>query len=573
MATVVAIRVGDTSPDWFGPLFLAVGLGSGLTTGAAVLFNTRRERLGPRALAAALTRVWREPTAAWALFLFGCLLTLPLFALQTTVLLQDSDSARLLASVLYVQHHGPEYLVETQETLLPHLILSPAVVLGGIPATKLVSILSLQALAGVVAFLAWRLNRSVFAALVAVVALTTLTAVLERAFLLPMYPLMLALGFLGVYLARRATVADTPRGRWGYAGAAGLCLVGSIEAHQVGQLFLVLTAFLVLTVRPREALRGLSRVSLAFAVFYLPRAVINLMEGGLSHFFSNRVDFWVTKGYLVPIQRDFWDLARTDYPEWFSRAPEGLLNLVGWGGLLTFALGAAALAVWRGPIRWFAVGWVLFFAAVVIYLRLPFYPRYFSILTVGACLAASATLTHLLRSPSGRSRRLAVLGAVLLAGFSAVAYYAMLREAHKLQGQVLGGPYDRLAALIPPDQGVIGTRSNYLNFTSTDVRAYGEQFLSEKEYVTFLTWPSDEAVLNVMRRHDARWVVVPKRPTRWVNEYHNVWLQPAYGKVARYPAMVATSPDFCQVKRVGRVRLYRLNVGRPPLKDCPATAG
>lgn len=573
MATVAATRVGNTSPAWFGLLFLAVGLGSALTTGVGVLFNARREKLEPRALAAVLTRVWREPTAAWVLFLFGYLLTLPLFALQTMVLLRDSDSARLLASVLYVQHHGPEYLVETQETLLPHLIMSPAVALGGIPAAKLVSILSLQALAGVVAFLAWRLNRSVFAALVAVLALTTLTAILERAFLLPMYPLMLALGLLGVYLARRATVADTPRGRWGYAGAAGLCLFGSIEAHQVGQLFLVLTAFLVLTVRPREALRGLSRVSLAFAVFYLPRAVINLTEGGLSHFFSNRVDFWVTKGYLVPIQRDFWDLARTDYPEWFSRAPEGLFHLVGWGGLLTVALGTAALAVWRGPMRWFAVGWVVFFAGVVVYLRLPFYPRYFSILTVGACLAASATLTHLLRRPSARLRQLAVLGAVLLAGFSAVAYYSMLREAHKLQDQVLGGPYNRLAPLIPPDQSVIGTRSNYLNFTSTDVRAYGEQFLSEKDYVTFLTWPSDEAILDVMRRHDARWVVVPKRPNRWVTKYHNVWLRPAYGKVARYPAMVATSPDFCQVKRVGGVRLYKLNIDGPPLKRCPPGAG
>jgi len=571
MATVVAVQVGDTSPDWFGQVFLAVGLGSGLTTGVAVLFNTRRERLGPRALAAALTRVWREPTAAWVLFLFGWLLTLPLFALQTTVLLQDSDSARLLASVLYVQHHGPEYLVETQETLLPHLILSPAIALGGIPAAKLVSILSLQALAGVVAFLAWRLNRSVFAALVAVLALTTFTAILERAFLLPMYPLMLALGFLGVYMARQATVVDTPQGRWGYAGAAGLCLVGSIEAHQVGQLFLVLTAFLALTVRPVEALRGLSRVSLAFAVFYLPRAVINLMEGGLSHFFSNRVDFWVTEGYLVQIQRDFWDLARSDYPEWFSRAPEGLLTMVGWGGLLTIALGTAALAVWRGRIRLFALVWVLFFAAVVIYLRLPFYPRYFSILTVGACLGASATLAHLLRSPSGRSRRLAVGGAVLLAGFSAVGYYATLSKAEKLQGQVW--PYKRLTALIPPDQGVIGTRSNYLNFTSTDVRAYGEQFLSEKDYVTFLTWPSDEAVLEVMRRHDARWVFVPRRPRRWVSKYHNVWLRPAYGKVARYPAMVATSPDFCQVKRVGGLRLYRLNLSGPLLKHCAASAG
>jgi len=354
LATVVGIRIGRTSADWFTPLFLTVGVGSGVTTVVGGSVSARRERLGARTLAAALTRVWREPAGAWVLVLFGWLLTLPLFALHTTVVLADSDSARLLASILYVQRNGPGYLVETQETVLPHLLMGPLVALGGIPAAKLVSIVSLQALAGVVAFLAWRLNRSVFAALVAVLALTTLTAILERAFLLPMYPLMLALGFLGVYLARRATVADTPRRRWGYAGVAGLCLFGSIEAHQVGQLFLVLTAFLVLTVRPGQALRGLSRVSLAFAVFYLPRAVINLMEGGLSHFFSNRVDFWVTKGYLVRIQRDFWGLARSDDPEWFSRAPEGLLTMLGWGGLLTVALFTAVLAAWRCRLLRFA---------------------------------------------------------------------------------------------------------------------------------------------------------------------------------------------------------------------------
>jgi hypothetical protein len=503
-------------------------------------------------------------------FLFGWLLSLPLFALHTTVLMADSDSARLLASVLYVQRNGPEYLVETQETLLPHLVMGPFVALGGIAAAKLVSILSLQALAGVVAFLAWRLNRSVFGVLVALLGLATLTAILERAVLLPMYPLMLALGFFGVYLARATITADAPGRRMLYAAGAGLCLFASTEAHQVGQLFLVLAAFLVVTARPAVALRGLASVYAAFAVFYVPRAVINVLDGGLSYFFSNRVDFWATQDYLVPIQEEFWHLTRTDYPVWFSRVPEGVLTVIGWGGLPTIALGIAALGIWRGRLRWFALAFVLFSFAVTIYLRLPFYPRYHSVLLVGACLGAGTTLTFLMRRSTTWSRRLAMLGAASLVVFGGLGYYATLDEARQRQGKVLDGSHKRLAARIPPGEGVIGTRSNYLNFTTTDPRAYGEQFLTEKEYATFLTWPSDEAVVEVMRRHDIRWVFVPRKPERWVEGYHNIWLQPTHGKLARYHREVAASASFCRVKNARGARLYRINLEGPPLAHCPA---
>jgi hypothetical protein len=572
LATVAPVQVAGTSADWFAPLFFAIALTSGITTAVAAGVYARRENLTGRELVADLTRVWREPTGGWVLFLFGWLVTLPLYGLHTTVIHADSDSARLLASMLYVQRNGPEYLVETQENLLPHLVMAPAVALGGIPAAMLVSIVSLQALAGVVAFLAWRLNHSIIAPLGSLLGLMTFTAIVERAFLLPMYPLMLALGFLGVYLARRTIAANAPRGRWAYAVAAGLCLLASIEAHQVGQLFLALTAFLVVTATPAVALRRLAQVYLAFAVVFLPRAVINLMDGGLSYFFSNRVDFWVTKDYLVPIQVEFWDLARTDYTEWFSRAPEGALNVMGWGGLLTAALGIAALGVWRGRLRWFALAFAVFFAAVALFLRLPFYPRYHSVLLVGACLGAGTTLAFLLRRPSPLSRRLAVLGAALLALFGAFGYYAKLDEARDRQEWILSGPYKRLAARIPAGERIIGTRSIYLNFTTTDPRAYGEQFLTEEEYVAFLTWPSDEAVIAIMRQHDIGWVFVPRRAEYWVGAYHNIWLRPAHGKVARYHLEVGISPSFCLVKRIRGVQLYRLNLEGPLLRRCRAGA-
>jgi hypothetical protein len=91
------------------------------------------------------------------------------------------------------------------------------------------------------------------------------------------------------------------------------------------------------------------------------------------------------------------------------------------------------------------------------------------------------------------------------------------------------------------------------------VRTYGGQFLTEREYVTFLTWPSDAAVIDVMRRHDIEWVFVPQQPWKWVKRYNNIWLVPKYGREARYNREVKKSPSFCRALRVGGAALYKLD--------------
>jgi hypothetical protein len=120
-----------------------------------------------------------------------------------------------------------------------------------------------------------------------------------------MYPMMLALGYAGTFLAYRAIVSESRR-RTVFAAFAGLSLALSPEAQPVGQIFILLPALLVLGTGFRRALPALIRVYLSLAVFLLPRVIINLSEGGLSHVLSYRVDFWITKGYLIEIQKDFF---------------------------------------------------------------------------------------------------------------------------------------------------------------------------------------------------------------------------------------------------------------------------
>lgn len=579
--TVLGLLDGRGPGDaWLRPLavFVALGLAGGFTTVVATVLVARSTPLRVRELPYLPIRVWRESANGWTMFLFGCLLTIPAFALYTPVLAGDSDSARLLASILYVQDNGVDYLIETQEVLLPHILLSPIVALGGISALQVFNELSVVALGGVVAFIAWRLTRSLPVVLAGVLALNSLPAILERAYRLPMYPTMLSLGFLGVYLSHRAIVAENRSGRWRNAVLAGLCLVLAFEAHQVGQLFLVVTALLVVTARPSSALAGLGRVYLVVAVLSIPRLVLNVLEGGFSALHSNRVDFWITKGYLKPIQADFFYLPVQDsLGEYLGKAPGSLLDIWGSTGLLTVALGLIGLMAMSRRLRRFALVCACLLLAVALYRRLPFYTRYFSFLLVGSALAAGLAFSWFLRRSSRARRATVVLGLVGLLASAAVSYRGTVENLQDLERAIANGAYERFANEIPPNGGVIGTRAVYLNLVATDVRTFGGQFLTEREYVTLLTWPSERAVIDLMRRHDVEWIFVPRRPSKWVARYNDIWLLPNYGKPARYHEEVKQSPSFCRVRKVRSAVLYKLDpvddAGRVPESRLCETSG
>jgi hypothetical protein len=425
-------------------------------------------------------------------------------------------------------------------------------------------------LTGVVAFLAWRITGSSVGALTAALALTSIGPILERASLAPMYPTMLALGFLGLYFAYRAATVEELSRRWRAAVLAAICLVASMEAHQVGQLFVVLSVLLFLAMPSRRAGVGLASVYLCLAVLYIPRAVINLADDGFSHFFENRVEYWITKDYLTWIQTEMFhypsDLSLGQYLE---KLPRGLLDAWGAAGWLTLGLGLASLLLAPARLRRFIIACTLVLLAALIHFQAPFFPRYLSLFLVGSALAAGVTIGALARRravPWGAAAVAAIAGLLVA---NAVSYHVELDHFRTAQAAVLHGPYRQLAREIGSGEGVLGTRSFYLNQTSTNPSAYGGQFLSELEYRTLLTWPSDAAVIDVMRRHDAEWVLVPQGRAVWVARYNNIWLGRAYGEHARYPREVARSPSFCLVRRVRGASLYWLKTSPEMRRPLP----
>jgi hypothetical protein len=562
LATVGLVYGRGPGDAWLTLLkfLVALGLVAALITAVSARFVARSVPMSASEVRPLLIQVWRASANGWTMFFAGCALALPAFALYTPALVGDSDSARLVASILYVQDNGIDYLVDTQEVFLPHILLGPILALGGVSAVQVFNVVSVVLLSGVVAFISWRLTRSPLAVLAGVLALDSLPAILDRAYRLPMYPTMLAFGFLGVYLSHRAIVAENRSRSWLHGVLAGLCLVLTFEAHQVGQLFLVATGLLVVTARPSAALPGLARVYLAVAVVSIPRLVINVSEGGLDHFLSNRVDFWITNGYLRPIQDELFDLpVRDRLGEYVQKVPEGLLDVWGSPGLLALVLGVVGLVTTSRTLRRFALVCACFMIAVALYRRLPFYTRYFSLLLVGSALAASLAFSGPLgRIP--RARRTAVaVGLVGLLASAVVSYRGTIENLQGFERAGVNGPYLRLANAIPPGGGVIGTRSVYLNFASTDVRAFGGQFLTEQEYVTFLTWPSERAVMDLMHKHDLEWIFVPSRAWRWVGRYNDIWLLPNHGEPARYFREVKQSASFCRAKKVQGASLYKLD--------------
>jgi hypothetical protein len=553
-AALLGTNRSSSSVFWF--LAAAVALAA-LVTGALV-WSVSSTGAGSRP--DSLLRAFERPVGGWLCFLSGCLLALPVVSLYSRALAGDSDSGRLLASILYVQREGVDRLTETQEVLLPHALLAPIVSLGEIPGLQAFNVLSVLALTGVVAFLGWRLTGSIVGALSSALALTALGLILERAYRVPMYPTMLALGFLGLYLSYRATMEKRRARRWLTAALAGICLIGSMEAHQVGQLFVLLSALLLVAYPTRQGLSGLGRVYLCTAVLYIPRALVNLADGGLNHFFLNRVDYWVTEGYLRSIQVEMFDYPRDlSLGEYLRELPGGFLGAWGATGGLTLALGVASIFFAPPRLRRFIIASGLVLMIVLVGLKVPFFSRYFSLLLVGSAIAAGLTIAALMRRETFRWRAAAALAVLGLAVASAFNYYVQLDRLHDMKALRQYVIYRQLAREIAPGEGVIGTRSFNVNNASTGPRAYGGDFLSEPEYVTFLTWPSDAAVIDLMRRHDVQWVFVPDVPWRWVARYNDIWLGPAYGEEARYHREIRKSRNFCLERRIDYAALYRLD--------------
>ena len=541
-------------------------------------------RGGLRGAGRRLTRVWLDPPGGWVGFALGAIVSFPLYALFTQVLFGDPDSARIVAATRYLVdgHNAVDYFTTTQEPFLPPLLLAPAVAFDKLAAVKFVGLVSLQVMAGVTAYITFKVTRSLWGAAASAVTLMCLTAVTERAVKVPMYALMLTLGYVGAWYAYRAVVDRSVT--WRYAVPAGVCLGLAQEAHGVGQLFLAVP-LLVAVFAPtlRDAVGPLLRTYGVVLAVMIPRIVVNLADGGLTAATSPRGDYWITKGYVVELQNRFWVYdgvteARTDF---LRQLPGRFVDLLGPEGWVVVALAVLGivLSVRRRALV-FVLGAVGFLALAFTIKRIPSFSRYYAPfwpglgVLVGAGVAAMAR-----RKPVG------VLGAVVVSSvLVTVAFVTLGRDARNYESQranIETNAIRGIVSTVDDDKGIIGARSTQVFYSvGTDIQTWGDQFLSEDEYATYLTWPSDREVLALLEEHDIGWVYITSKRQLEL-DYNDTWLEPAHGASARHVDRIAASPNFCpRYENLGHI-VYKVGpcpdggpldapeVAPPPVAEVP----
>jgi hypothetical protein len=524
------------------------------------------ERPSPGVGLRSVVAFWRDPPRPAVSFPVGALLAIPVLGLYHPALFQDSDSARLVASIRYVQQGHFDYFADTQEQLLPHVLLGPAMLVAGMSGLKMAAALSVLVLGGVVAYVTYRLTGVMWASAAAVVGLFCMSGVFERVIRLPMYPTMLALGYFGGWLCYRAV--SEPESRWRCALPAGICLALAQEAQGVGQLFLAVPLLVVVFApRLRSGLLQLARVGAGVALVLIPRLAINLAEGGTSHLTTFRSDYWITEGYVVRIQNDFWFYQgiSEDVGDYLGKLPGRFVEtLGGQGWLVLVAAGLACLAGCRGVrSRLFTFLALAFFVLAITLKPVPPFARYYSPVWPGVAILAGvlvATLVRRRRSwlTTGALRAVgAGLSVALVVGASLTYRDAVDLTERQRRGMELQ-PFREFVAAIDDGKGVIGARAHVTLLSVTaDLPTWGDQFLTEREYVTFLTWPSDAAVIAMMERHDIGWVLVHAM-IGLETAYNNTWLGPRHQDTVRHTAALAQSPNFCRYMSAAGFVLYRL---------------
>jgi 4-amino-4-deoxy-L-arabinose transferase-like glycosyltransferase len=570
VATVVMLGVQRATAT---ALDTRLGHPAGVRTGAVVagalavvlfVILTRRDRPRARDVPGLVVRVWTDPPGPWVAAPLGALLAVPLLSLYAPVLLGDADSARVVAAVDHVSTHGVGFIVDTQDNLLPYLLLGPAVEVWGLQGAKAVTVLSLLVLAAVISYVTCRVTGSLLGAAAAALALMALPPVADRAGFVPMYPVMLALGYLGAWLAYRAMVE--PRHRWRWAFAAGACLALAPEAQGVGQLLLAAPVVLVaLAPDLRTWTAACVRIYLSVAVVSLPRLVVNMAEGGASRLTSYRTDYWITEGYIRDIQTHYWGYAGINEPLriYLQRLPGRFVDTLEPQGWVVPALALLAWAVaCRVRGRLVVLGAVGIMVLAVSAKQVPPFPRYYSPLWPGLAILTGVGVAALARR---RGRGLPAVGVITVVALAAVAAstLATVTRDHAAQlGVIESKPVRELAEAIDDDRGVIGARSHMLVHVTTRIPTWGGQFLTEDEYATFLTWPSDRAVIDVMQRHDIGWVLIQPDSARLPQ--HVAATQPR-------PAGAARRPRGRERRVLPRARGPRLQALPPRrVSRCPA---
>ena len=202
----------------------------------------------------------------------------------------------------------------------------------------------------------------------------------------------------------------------------------------------------------------------------------------------------------------------------------------------------------------------------------PFGRYFFPILPLVLLLASAGVIgvVHWLRNASWprRDARLDSAAAVVAVGLCCLTLAMLLGRSPTPVGNAQERFVDRLetsvgyqdlsamAGLIRGSNGGVIARDSAIQAVVPENQVFTHYLLTEPEYVTFLTWPTDDAAVAVLKQRNIEWVLLRNDP-RWERDYH-VWVTVTYGQAPRHYLEIAQSPYFEQAYTGGVYTLYRL---------------
>ncbi|MEX2225312.1 MAG: hypothetical protein WEB52_02540, partial [Dehalococcoidia bacterium] len=314
------------------------------------------------------------------------------------------------------------------------------------------------------------------------------------------------------------------------------------------------------------------------AIVMAPLVIWHLFVGGVQYFHYHPYGWFPVK-YAPIVGPEFWgnglDVGHFEY----ARIQFNVLTSLVMEAWVFALVGAGILFVrrrfgLRGAI--FCVSCIILQFTLILLTRPSAHARYFYpllpllvLLAAGGLFWMSSVLASVLRDSSltgaglgfGR-RHVMILASLFVGSVSLISAPSAPSDAHhyfveRPERDMALRDIRALAPLIDGTTGGVIARDSAVQHFLPDNQVFTHFLLSEEDYVTYLSWRSDQSVVEMLTRNGIEWVLIRNNRLRWEHDY-NVWLEHAYGVPPLHYVRVDRSPAFDEVYSDYAYRLYRL---------------
>jgi len=473
--------------------------------------------------------------------------------------LDGPDDARTLVFTNNILREPGAWILEQELPLLQFATYASLITLFGwdVPLV-LVPLLFSTALALLVGYVAQRVGGGLWAFLVAALMLASLPVFLVQAKCLPFYPPTLFFGYGGAFAA---IVYARGGGRMAFVGAA-LGLPAALYSFGIGIVFLAVPPLYLLIDRRRPVVVRLAQVYAIVLALAAPWLVWHLAVDGYDGLFRQQTTWLMDRGYLNIRNSEFWDTGSSSRIQFLGRLPGMFADASGPLAIPLVVLGTVGL------IRLPSWSWR---AAVLLALGIPIaglayavpaaFNRYVYVFLPGLVLLSVYGLHDLLDLLSSYrlTAHLSLVGAMVVLGLLGTLFLQNVQDALDTADimQTRPAQSELAAGFIDDDKAVIGSRPYWLIYNNHANELLTTDFLSEEDFVTYLSWPSDEAVAEMFERNNIGWILILQPPERWERDYH-VWLTKAAGQLPQHYVKVKDSGLVEEVYTGYSYSLYRV---------------